>query len=198
MTAAGPHEDDLSLARDAIAGRPAAVDRLVERLRCLPRILAARNRHLGRPLSDDELVDVAQATAVVVWRKLGSYAGRAALETWLYRFCELELLNAVRRKRRQPTSGAADDSTLASVDAATSTDVGGAAAFDEERLRTCLGRLLAEEAEVVRLKHFDELTFEDMSTALRVPSSTLKTRYYRALAKLRRMLLAGTADREER
>jgi len=96
--------EDLDLVGRALAGEPAGIDELVERLRCIPRMLADRNRRLGGPLQESELADVAQETAVAIWRKLSGFEGRAALETWVYRFAYLELMLRLRKRRRRLAS----------------------------------------------------------------------------------------------
>lgn len=90
--------------RAFLEGRPDAVSALADRMRCIPRMLAARNRRSGRPLSEHDLADLAQDTASAILKKLASFEGRASLETWFHRFCGFEFANAVRRSSRQPTT----------------------------------------------------------------------------------------------
>jgi RNA polymerase sigma-70 factor (ECF subfamily) len=51
-----------------------------------------------------------------------------------------------------------------------------------------MGKLRAEEREVVILKEYQDLTFPEIAEALEVPLSTVKTRLYRGLAQLRHEL----------
>lgn len=164
----------------ALAGESAAIDALVDRLRCVPRMLADRNRRMGSPLDEGDLLDVAQETAAAVWRKLPDYAGRAALETWVYRFAYLELMLRLRRRRRRP--GSLED-VQAEPQAAAEP-----AAFEYEELHRCLDELPDDEAEIVRLKHYDDLTFEEVGALRSISPNTAKTRYYRGILKLRARL----------
>ena len=127
--------------------------------------------------SDGVLVKPFETHEVIarVWAQLGQYRGHAALESWVFRFCEFELINAVRRKRRRP--GIALDDVAAEEPRRSG--------VDNERVYQCLDRLLPEEAAAVRLKHFAELTFEEIAARERAPLATVKSRYYRALEKLR-------------
>src|SRR5262245_50605321 len=95
----GDASADLALARSAAKNEQPAVDQFFARMRCVPAILAAKNRRLGSPLTDEELNDLAQDTLALLWRKLGTFAGLARLETWAFRFCVLELMNALRKKK---------------------------------------------------------------------------------------------------
>ncbi len=188
--------EDLALAQRAVGGDSVALDAVIERLRCVPPILAARNAQLGRPLDDHELADLAQDTLIVIWRKLPTFAGRAALESWAYRICALELMNALRKQHRRPrlVSSADERSPAApelSVDRSPS-------AADYEHVYLGLERLGPPENEVVRLKHFEHLTFDDIAARMDISPNTAKTRYYRGLLRLRNLLEeAGAGDESE-
>lgn len=177
-------EGDVTLARDTLRGRPEAVADFVNRMRCVPRLIAAQNARLGRPLDEHDLADLVQDTLVIVWTKLEHYAGRGSLETWVYRISRLELFNSMRRKKRGPRL--VDDLSTPAQDAP---DTPTAADLeDHERLYRSLQRLRPVEAVIMRHKHFDQLTFEEIATTLAISTNTAKTRYYRALRKLRQLL----------
>jgi len=168
---------DLQLVRDYLAGDPAARRSLAERLRCVGRILGALSRRLVRPLQDSDLADLAQETQVLVLQKLPTYEGRATLETWSFRFCSLQLMNHVRRRTRQPR---AVSSELAAELPAEDVPL-----REDDELAGYLKHLAPREAEVVRLRHVEQLTMEEAAAALQVSASSVKTHYYRALDKLR-------------
>jgi len=180
--------DDVERIRRALAGDRRAIDEIAGRLACIPRMLARRNRDYGAPLDDDELRDLAQETIIAIWRKLGTYDGRASLETWAYRFCVYELLHRLRQKRSRPRPWADVSREAAPAEPRSSEP----ALEDYDLLYRTLGRLGATEGEVVRLKHFEDLTFEEIGDRLEQPTNTVKTRYYRGLLKLRRMLASTT------
>ena len=113
------HARDLELARKALSGDSQAVDGFWERMQCVPRILAVANGRMGRPLSPHDLADLSQDTLIVIWQKLETFAGRATLETWVHRFCYLELMNRVRGKKRLSRLSAASIDVAAETVAAT-------------------------------------------------------------------------------
>lgn len=178
---------DLALVRDALRGEASAIDRFVERMRCVPRILSARNGQLRRPLRDEELEDVAQDTLAAVWRKLESYDGQAALETWVHGFCTLELLRRLRRAQR--ASDQLEPHGRSIYDPIAPPE---AALVDFEHVHSELELLDPEERSVLELKHFEDLTFDDLARRLSISPNTAKTRYYRGLAKLRARLSRST------
>jgi RNA polymerase sigma-70 factor (ECF subfamily) len=178
---------DAELVRGALRGEEAAIELLVERLRCVPRILSAINRRHGGLLDAHDLADLAQDTIVLVWRKLGSFQAPGTLDTWAYGIALRECMNALRRKLR-PT-------------ARTDSAAGGAAfeiaappvadPLEHAELGDFLAELAPEEQAVIRLKHEDGLTFEEIGLRLGIPPNTAKTRHYRGLRTLEARLTAA-------
>ncbi len=186
----GLHGADLELVRAARSGRREAVERLIARMRCVPRMLAAKNARMGRPLDDAELEDLVQESLYAIWRKLDTYAGRAALETWFYRFCFLELVRRVAQARRTPAPLTDVENALPA--AITSERPG---PFELEHVYRGLERLEPDEADAIRAKHLEELTFDEIGARLGVSPNTVKTRYYRGMLKLRSILGVPTKTR---
>lgn len=182
-----PHADDLALVRAALAGDRAAADRVAERLACIARILRARARSLCGGLPEHDLLDLAQDVATKVYERLRAYEGRAALESWVFAFCEGELRNALRRRQRRSGDTGLDAGALAAPPLEVE---------DFADLYRCLDRLGAGERELVRKKHYDGLVLEAIATRSGTNLNTVKSRYYRALVQLRRCLERN--DHEDR
>lgn len=175
-------QDDLHLVRRALGGDDRAISELTGRLACVPAMLRDRHRRYGSPLGRDELAEVEQDTLLAMWGKLPQFEGRASLETWVYRFTVHELLKAIVRKRRARIldgdvalqSQAAPEQEEAAVDLA---------ALDES-----LRRLGPPSSDVIKLRHFESLSFEEIASRTCEPTSTIKARYYRAMERLREIL----------
>lgn len=175
-----PHPRDLQLAREALAGSAQARNEFAQRMACVPKYLAVMNARMGRPLTDDALEDLAQETLVEIWRRLDSYAGLASLMTWAYRFCQQVLSSRLRSTYRRPRSlgiGSAADTAQAST-----------RDLDYEHVYRALEKVDSMGALIVQLKHFDQLTFEEIAPRLGVPISSAKMHYQRALGRLREIL----------
>jgi len=174
---------DLELVRALRRGQPEAIAGFVRRMNCVPLSLAAQNARLGRPLNDHDIEDVSQEVLVLIWNKLGSFAGLSTLETWVYRFTSFELMNAVRRKRTRQRVGEldADPAVQSAPDSRTRL-------MEYEHLYRALDRLEPVDAHVIRLKHFQGLSFEEIGARLSIPVNTAKTKYYRGVEKLREFL----------
>jgi len=174
----GPHPEDRGLAERALAGQPDAVAQLAKRLGCAPRFLAVHNRRLGHPLEAEDLADATQETVTLVWSKLREYRGDASLETFVYAVSKGVFMNAVRRRGRLH----ATFSTL-------QTEPQPATHDDEpqefEHVYRSLAQLAPADQALVRAKCFDGLTFDEIAQRFGQGTNTLKTRYYRALRRLR-------------
>ncbi len=178
-----PFAEDLILARACLAGDEVATQRFLRRLACIPRMLKAISQRLGRPLDEQELEDLAQETLILAWRKLDQFSGQSRLESWCYGLARFEMMNAVRSKRRRP------DIRAEPVHGTTLVDDGVEDPdLDRDYLLEVLAGLDPAEAEVLRLKHFEALTFEDLAARLAITPSTAKSRYYRGLGRLQERL----------
>jgi RNA polymerase sigma-70 factor (ECF subfamily) len=172
------HASDFKLARDAIQGNAVARKEFARRIMVVGRILSVRNKHMGNPLSQEELADLAQETILKIWNKLEGFEGRSSIETWAYRYCFLELMNAMRRRSRQSEKQVEFDSPA--IQAASSSIPRPAGGID-----AYLKHLSTRESQVVRLRHVESMSLVEAAEQLSISVSSTKTHYYRALDKLR-------------
>ena len=174
------HAEDLDLVRRYLAGEAAARHRVAERLASMPGILVAAHRRMGSPLSRGELDDLAQDSVVRVLEKLPTFAGLATIETWAFRICHWELMNRRRRKqrRREGQQPSADEVPEPVAPSAVPPE-------EYDHLDRALTELGPPAEDIIRLKHFRGLTFEQIAETLDLSPSTAKTRYYRGMRWLR-------------
>lgn len=177
---------DLELARLANAGDRDATDAMIERLRCVRPIVAALNARLPRPLATDDVREVVQDALVAIWTKLGTYSGQAGLSAWAYGFCRLELLHAMRRRSRAARSSPLEGDP---VDAPAEEPV-----QDVETVLRALDRIDGRRATVIRMKHFEGLTFQQIGSRLAMPENTAKTLYYRGLEDVLKRFGRSTSE----
>jgi RNA polymerase sigma-70 factor (ECF subfamily) len=167
---------ELAFVRAVMAGREADVVTFIERMLCVPRMLGAMNRRRGRPLDDHDLEDLVNDTIVIALRKLGEFRAIVPLEGWTYQLCYLEFLNAVRRRGRERQKWVELDDVAAAA--------GAGARYEYDDLYRALDELGGAEAEVIRMRHFAELTFQEIGVMLGLPANTAKTRYHRGMQRL--------------
>lgn len=191
MSGEAGHHDDAELVQAARLRQPGACEALAKRLECVAPMVASLHRRFGRPLPEVDVRDLAQETLLKVWQKLDTFNGTSRLETWLFQFCYLELKNAMRRGRRRQER---ERPLVEGADPAV--EVPDETPHDFERIVVLLARLPAEDADWIRMRHFEGLDFEAIARRCGRPANTVKTRYHRALMKLRRWLGVPALPRE--
>jgi RNA polymerase sigma factor (sigma-70 family) len=175
---------DRKLAERAHHGDVAAVDVLVDRLRCVGAIVTTMNSRLPRPLPQCDVVDVTQNALGAIWTKLSKYSGDSPIEAWAFGFCRVELRNAVRnRSRRFQVEPLLDTAADEPADR-----------YEElDQIERALASIDSRRAEVIRLKHLDGLKFEEIASRECMSENTAKTLYYRGVQELQAILRRDTA-----
>jgi RNA polymerase sigma-70 factor (ECF subfamily) len=174
---------DLLLVRRVLAREAGAEAELVERLACLPAMIRVQHRRMGTPLRPHELDDVVQNVLLALWRKLAVFDGRVPVLFWAAGFGTIELRRAVERRDRRPE--------VTGVDVAEPLAPGGDSPVDRERLDAALAVVDQTGRQIVVMKHYEGRTFDDIAARTGTFVNTVKTRYYRALERMRSWLLAG-------
>lgn len=178
--AALDHSGDVALLRRAGTGEPAARDCLARRLACIGRFVAALNNRHRHGLDPDEQADVVQEVAANVWAHREQYCGKAPLEAWVFAFCDHELRNAARRKRRNHAS---TTSLVVEPPARPPLDP----TFGDE-LKDCLQRLAAWDQQAIHARFFEGLEFGELAARFACKINTIKSRFYRSIGQLHQCL----------
>jgi RNA polymerase sigma-70 factor, ECF subfamily len=177
---------DEELVASCLAGERSAFDLLV--LRWDRKIQGAIYRLIG---SEDDARDLCQEAFLKAYRGLGAFKGEARFSSWLYQIA-LNLCRDRMRRRKGRTLVSLDaleadgqapvlrDDTTA-LDLAMSKDV-------ERHVKAAVMALADDQREVIVLKEYEGLTFQEIADVLDLPVSTVKTRLYRGLDKLKERL----------
>ena len=139
-----------------------------------------------RMLGDrEDARDVAQSAFLKVLENLDRFDPRFKFFSWLYRIAMNEALDLIGRRGRQTELTdvhASDDDLLRD---ATAADLGA-------RVRGALVGLTPEHRAVLVLRHYQELSYEQIGQVLELPDATVKSRLYEARERLRvRLVDAG-------
>jgi RNA polymerase sigma-70 factor, ECF subfamily len=173
-------DNDGVLVARCLAGDRAAFEALVGRYQRVLYTVALRM--LGNP-ADAE--DASQTAFVRAYERLSTYDDRHRFFSWIYRILANECLNQIRGRR--PQEAVTEDLAV----------VGGPlealeAAERQERVRRAIQGLTPEQREVVVLRHFAELSYDEIGAALGLPVKTVKSRLYTARQQLaHRLLVSG-------
>ena len=183
---------DRELVESSLAGDQEAIDRLLLRLRCVPRLIVSRNSRSARRLTQSELDDVVQEALMAVWRKLRTYDGSARIESWAMRFAYLEYLSTLRGRSRDRLR------RESALPAEPSVHPRLPAALEHEELHLALGRLPERHHDILYLKYLEGLSMEQVAARLDIPLNTVKSRLHRGLQRMRAMLARPRAERAEK
>ena len=132
--------------------------------------------------------DATQETFLSAFRNLRGFRGEAKVSSWLHRIAVNQCITRQRRAKVRKES-ALEDEGEAGADSYAAPAAASPARTAESRQRRELVRravqaLPAELRQVVVMKEFEELTFQEIADALDLPQSTVKSRLYTALRQL--------------
>jgi RNA polymerase sigma-70 factor (ECF subfamily) len=163
---------------DPVAGR-AFVHRFQRRVYGLARSV------VGDPTQAEE---IAQEAFIRAWRNAGSYdARRGSVSSWLLTITRNLAIDALRKKRAQPTDPSAalfldiPAQGAAPVDAASVAD-------DTDRVRAALGLLPDGQRRALLLAAFYGLSAREISETESIPLGTAKSRIRSSLKKVRSLI----------
>jgi RNA polymerase sigma-70 factor, ECF subfamily len=146
----------------------------------------------GMLAREDEARDAAQETFIAAYRNLSRFRGEAKVSSWLHRIAVNQCLTTKRRTKTRSEDFLDDDKheeerffvAPERTSPSRTTEA-------KERLtlvRQAVTSLPSELREVIVMKEFEDMTFQEISDTLEVPLSTVKSRVYTALKQLRMKL----------
>lgn len=125
--------------------------------------------------------DLVQEAFLSAWKGIRGFDKGRPLKPWLVRILVNEVMS-YRRRRSLPTTSLVegmdpegDDDPAELAETRDSSD----------QVRRALATLSEEHQQVVILKYFDDLSVPEISTVLKCPAGTVKSRLHRALDQLR-------------
>jgi len=168
--------NDRTLVARARAGDTAAFERLVERYQRV--LFTVALRMLG---DYDAASDAAQTAFIKAYEKLDTFDPTRRFFSWIYRILVNECLNARRDDR--PFEPIPPDLTAAGTPAEFFE-----AAERRQRVQAAILALPIDYREVVVLRYFTELSYDEIGEVLHVPAKTVKSRLHTAKERLAALL----------
>ena len=143
----------------------------------------------GSGVSEATAEELAQETMLVVWRKAALFdpasSGAAA---WIFTIARNLRIDAYRRERRGGVIEASDVEIEFQIDDLPQPDLRLATNQSEERVRSVLSKLPADQLRVIELSFFEEKAHADIAQILGIPLGTVKSRLRLAMSRLRTLL----------
>ncbi len=155
-------------------------DRLTTALQsAAPSLLA----YFRRRVDAEDAADLLAETMTTAWRRVSALPADAEQSRmWLFGVARNVLLNGQRGERRR--FNLADKARALLAETAPPSDEG-------LEVRDAISRLPAEHAELVQLVHWEGLTIGQAAEVVGIPASTARSRYAKAKAELRLMLVTA-------
>ena len=172
---------DSELIAAVVAGRAGAFDELAARHRPLMLRIAREHFRIRPDDAEDIVQDVFARLLGNDCEHLKAFHGECKLSTWLYNITRNRCIDLKRRKGADP---------MPADDPANGADVAGTA-----ELRATVDRALAElpprSRLLLRLRYFQQLSYQEIGDLLGVPANTVGSGINRAKKRLREILGSG-------
>jgi RNA polymerase sigma-70 factor (ECF subfamily) len=175
-----PEASDVSLVQQAAAGNEKAFRTLVDRH--ADRMYRMAVSMVGS-VADAE--DVLQETFAGAYKGLKGFEARSSVKTWLTRILMTQAAKWRRDRKRQADLNLDDNAERAATVSGTSGVVG--AKID---VQAAIAKLSPEHRQVMVLREFEQMSYEEMAQVLDVPRGTVESRLHRARAELKELLKA--------
>lgn len=130
--------------------------------------------------------ELAQEALLNVWRKAHLFdRSKASAGTWIFTIARNLRIDAIRREKR-PELDPEDPALVPEPEA--SADMALAREQEGRLVRNAMGKLPPEQAEVVRLSFFEEMSHSAIAEHLEIPLGTVKSRLRLACGRMRSLL----------
>lgn len=138
---------------------------------------------------EDEAKDAAQETFINAFRNLKNFRGDAKVSSWLHRIAVNQCLTTKRRTKKRSEEYLDDEESAGEKVFVAPLNLSPSRTTEQsERLqvvRQAVFSLPVELRQVIVMKEFEDMTFQQISETLDLPLSTVKSRLYTALKQLR-------------
>ena len=146
--------------------------------------------------NEQDAEDVVQETFLRAFRNLKRYQSRSLFSTWLHRIAanySLDLLRARKHFVDRASASCGIDWLEAVASPAPSIDRLAYSAQIRESIEKAMNQLSSQERAAFVLRHYEQLSIEEIGRMLGVAESAAKHSIFRAVRKLRRVLEPITA-----
>jgi len=186
------HEDDLIIIQSVLSGNKSDFALLWQKYN---KQIYANVLKIVRSIDDAD--DIVQDTFLKAYNALHTYNQTFPFPAWLYKIASNTCIDYFRRKRIRPISIEQlnrDGGDMYDIlpDKSTPIDRSLIDKETKEELLKAVERLPLRYKECIQLRHFEELSYEEISLKMDLPLGTVKISLFRA----RKMLLGMLSDKD--
>ena len=139
-----------------------------------------------------EAEDLVQETCLRALRAIGGLRADGSVKGWLFKILRNIWLNQLRQRRTAPELielDADENGAYEPADAAQDPYSAYANRVERENVRAAIQQLPQEFREIVLLREYEELSYEEIASLLNCPLGTVMSRLARARSRLRDLLM---------
>jgi RNA polymerase sigma-70 factor (ECF subfamily) len=143
----------------------------------------------------DDAHDLAQEVFVRVYQALDRFDPRYRFSTWLFRVAQNAAIDQIRRRRIRTVSLGPTDDARGEGSREVEVEAGDPSALDhlegaerDAEVRGAIETLPWEYRELILLRHYGELAYDEIAEAKGMPLGTVKNKLFRARQMLKRVL----------
>jgi RNA polymerase sigma-70 factor (ECF subfamily) len=141
-----------------------------------------------------EAEDLVQETCLRALRGVGGLRSGDSAKSWLFTILRNIWLNQLRHRRTAPDGVELDTDESRQIEPADATQDPHSdyvSKVEREQVRAAIQRLPVEFREIIILREYEELSYQEIAAVLDCPPGTVMSRLARARARLRELLPAG-------
>ena len=179
--------EDNDLVSRSLGGDQTAYGLLIDKYKYLIFTLACR---MMKNREDAE--EIAQDTFVKAYQELHTFKGEAKFSSWLYKIAYRKCLDQIKKNKRLPSALTTGEEGMRNLK-----ESGGVVESmeTEERnkiLKAAIARLKEEDAALVTLYYFEEMSIREIEEITDLSANTIKVRLFRSRKQLEVLLGSAT------
>lgn len=175
-------EKEFELVKKFVEGDESAFNKLIHYYQKL--IYWHSRRMVGNHLDADEIT---QQVIIVLYKKLNTFKFNSSLKTWIYRITQTRCINLIKKQKLRQFFNF-DEINYKKLNSNEDITLN----YDDKEMIEILNKALAKlplkQREVFVYRHFDELTYEEISEITGKSVGGLKANYYHASNKIFEMM----------
>lgn len=141
-------------------------------------------------------VEAAQEIFIKVFKKINMFKGESSFKTWLYKITSNHCLNVIEKRKRQyyyqhmSLNGQGDkDPPLQQEDLRSKR---ADEILEDKQLAVAVHDAIAhlpqDQQQLIILRHYEELSYEEIAQIMKIPASTVCSGLYRARQRLKQII----------
>jgi len=134
---------------------------------------------------EEDAADLTQRVLLRAFEKLGSFGGRSAFRTWLYRIAVNLCLNAIRDKKRRPVVELDEQTGAVPAPQHRAADL----SEQRVRLREAVDQLPPKQKLTVVLRTYHDLPFAEVAQVMESSVGSTKVNYHHAMKRLKVLMV---------